>query len=212
MGDEFNSLPLELAIAKLSVRNHTSLDAPKDNNREGMDSSSTVVITQMPRDAIGGDADDLPAPDRPEVVQGTGAKASSDTDSVSGQDPDINTQWIEIRQRVRDKSRPAEALLSNARPRDLTLGNLDIGFLHEAHLQNFLDRKKQIAGVVPAEVLDEAVSAVLGADIRVTYSHWPDLGGSTSEENNTSEPTSSGGHLVSEALNLGGQLIETSEE
>ena len=114
---------------------------------------------------------------------------------------------------VRDKSRPAEALLSNARPRDITSENFEVGFRYEAHLQNFLDRKKQIAGVVPAEVLDEAVSAVFGADIQVTYSHWPDLGEKKSSDDIIEPQTnSSGGHLVSEALNLGGQLIETPEE
>ena len=67
--------------------------------------------------------------------------------------------------------------------------------------------------MVPAEVLDEAVSAVLGVDIRVTYSHWPDLGEEKSSDD-IIEPraNASGGHLVDEALNLGGQLIETSEE
>ena len=67
--------------------------------------------------------------------------------------------------------------------------------------------------MVPAEVLDEAVSAVLGADIRGTYSHWPDLGEKISSDDIVEpQAKSSGGHLVNEALNLGGQLIETSEE
>ena len=67
--------------------------------------------------------------------------------------------------------------------------------------------------MVPAEVLDEAVSAILGADIQVTYSHWPDLGErKPSDDIIEPQTNSSGGHLVDEALNLGGQLIETSEE
>jgi len=67
--------------------------------------------------------------------------------------------------------------------------------------------------VVPAEVLDEAVSAVFGVDIQVTYSHWPDLGEKKSSDDIIEPQTNSlGGHLVNEALNLGGQLIETPEE
>ena len=214
MGDEFNALPLELAIAKLSLSNRTSSENP--NNRQSVVTDDTSAIGEVAREPVKQASNELPQSDRSQALQETRAETSKDTDNVpsaSSLVPDIDAQWLEIRQMVRNKSRPAEALLSNARPRDLTSRNLDIGFLHEAHLQNFLDRKKQIAGVIPAEVLDEAVSMVLGADIEVTYSHWPDLGEKIPNDGIIEPPTnSSGGHLVDEALNLGGQLIETSEE
>ena len=216
MGDEFNALPLELVVAKLSLSNRTSNEYRTDENSGKVDDDRITKISPVQSDKQDETPDEPAGAAVSEIAQTEDTDFSDYPDrtpTVSSPVTNIETQWLEIRQMVRDKSRPAEALLSNARPRDITSENFEVGFRYEAHLQNFLDRKKQIAGVVPAEVLDEAVSAVLGADIQVTYSHWPDLGEKNSSDDIIEPQTnSSGGHLVSEALNLGGQLIETPEE
>ena len=215
-GDEFNALPLELVIAKLSLSNRTSSEHGTDENGGKLDANKITEVNPVQSDKQDETLGELTGVEVSEITQTDYSNVSDYPDgsaTVSSSVTNIETQWLEIRQMVRDKSRPAEALLSNARPRDITSENFEVGFRYEAHLQNFLDRKKQIAGVVPAEVLDEAVSAILGADIQVTYSHWPDLGEKISSDDIIEPQTnSSGGHLVNEALNLGGQLIETSEE
>ncbi|MDG1839729.1 MAG: hypothetical protein P8J64_03215, partial [Dehalococcoidia bacterium] len=141
----------------------------------------------------------------PEIVSTPATPVVESTSSVLDLD-NIRGDWDLVKENIREISKPAEALLAAAFPRSLQNAKLEIGFLHQAHLQNFLDPKKTIANVVLVDALTTAVTAVFGDFLTLSFTHWPSMQ-EESNEASTSEETSAG-HLLSEALSLGGTLIE----
>ena len=96
--------------------------------------------------------------------------------------------------------------MAAAFPRSLENNRLEIGFLHQAHLQNFLDPKKAIANVILVEALATAFTTVFGDSLTLFFTHWPDMQKESKVVTTTQAPSS--GHLLTEALSLGGTLID----
>lgn len=118
----------------------------------------------------------------------------------------IRGDWNLVKEHIREISKPAEALLAAAFPKSFESKNLEIGFLHQAHLQNFLDPKKAIANVVLVDALATSVAQVFEDSLTISFTHWPSM--QQEEGDVTASESPSGGHLLSEALSLGGTLIE----
>ena len=144
-------------------------------------------------------------PSAPEIVSAPPASEIVPTPSVLDLNR-IRGDWDLVKEHIRETSKPAEALLATAFPKSLDGKNLEIGFLHQSHLQNFLDRKKAIAGVVLVDALATSVAQVFEDSLTISFSHWPDMQ-QEGRDVTASEPPSAG-HLLSEALSLGGTLIE----
>ena len=224
-GSEFEPLPLEIAISSLALANH-EIEQPN--------SIGTSVRAQEP--VLHDSAVDVAARvEQPNIKDVS--NASTETVSMQGENRAIQTEpavvpeiissssvpeivstpsaldlnrirgdWDLVKEHIRETSKPAEALLATAFPKSLDGKNLEIGFLHQAHLQNFLDRKKAIAGVVLVDALATSVAQVFEDSLTISFSHWPDMQ-QEGRDVTASEPPSAG-HLLSEALSLGGTLIE----
>jgi DNA polymerase-3 subunit gamma/tau len=162
-------------------------------------SSTPEIVSAPPAPEI------VSTPSAPEIVSAPPASEIVSTPSVL----DLNRicgDWDLVKEHIRETSKPAEALLATAFPKSLDGKNLEIGFLHQSHLQNFLDRKKAIAGVVLVDALATSVAQVFEDSLTISFSHWPDMQ-QEGRDVTASEPPSAG-HLLSEALSLGGTLIE----
>jgi DNA polymerase-3 subunit gamma/tau len=162
-------------------------------------SSTPEIVSAPPAPEI------VSTPSAPEIVSAPPASEIVSTPSVLDLNR-IRGDWDLVKEHIRETSKPAEALLATAFPKSLDGKNLEIGFLHQAHLQNFLDRKKAIAGVVLVDALATSVAQVFEDSLTISFSHWPDMQ-QEGRDVTASEPPSAG-HLLSEALSLGGTLIE----
>ncbi|MEE2875063.1 MAG: DNA polymerase III subunit gamma/tau [Chloroflexota bacterium] len=217
LGSEFEPLPLEIAISTLALTNHkieiqpnnigTSVRSQEPARHESsvnvtasVEQSNFKEVSSTSDEAISeqlesGASQTIPAI-TPEIAS---TPSVLDLDRIRG-------DWDLVKENIRQVSKPAEALLAAAFPRSLEGKNLEIGFLHQAHLQNFLDPKKTIANVVLLDTLTTAVTEVFEDSLTLSLTHWPDM---QEQSEGVTESTSAGaGHLLSEALSLGGTLIE----
>ena len=224
-GSEFEPLPLEIAISSLALANHeieppNSISTPvsaqepvrhesavdvaasleQPNLKNASNASTEDVSAQGENQAIQAEPAIVPevvtTPSAPEVVS---TPPALDLNRIRG-------DWNLVKEHIREVSKPAEALLAAAFPKSLEGKNLEIGFLHQAHLQNFLDAKKAIANVVLVDALATSVAQVFEDSLIISFTHWPSM--QQEEGDVTASESPSGGHLLSEALSLGGTLIE----
>ena len=224
-GSEFEPLPLEIAISSLALANHeieppNSISTPvsaqepvrhesavdvaasleQPNLKNASNASTEDVSAQGENQAIQAEPAIVPevvtTPSAPEVVS---TPPALDLNRIRG-------DWNLVKEHIREVSKPAEALLAAAFPKSLEGKNLEIGFLHQAHLQNFLDPKKAIANVVLVDALATSVAQVFEDSLTISFTHWPSM--QQEEGDVTASESPSGGHLLSEALSLGGTLIE----
>lgn len=234
VGSEFEPLPLEIAISSLALANHeieqtnsigTSVRAQEPvlydsavnvaakvgqpNIKDVINASTEAVNMQGKNQAIQAEPAVVPeivsAPSAPEIVSIPPAPEVVSTPSALDLNR-IRGDWDLVKEHIRETSKPAEALLAAAFPKSLEGKNLEIGFLHQAHLQNFLDPKKAIASVVLVDALATSVARVFEDSLTISFSHWPEMQ-QEGRDVTASEPPSAG-HLLSEALSLGGTLIE----
>mgnify|MGYP003387448329 FL=1 len=224
-GSEFEPLPLEIAISSLALANHeieppNSISTPvsaqepvrhesavdvaasleQPNLKNASNASTEDVSAQGENQAIQAEPAIVPevvtTPSAPEVVS---TPPALDLNRIRG-------DWNLVKEHIREVSKPAEALLAAAFPKSFEGKNLEIGFLHQAHLQNFLDPKKAIANVVLVDALATSVAQVFEDSLTISFTHWPSM--QQEEGDVTASESPSGGHLLSEALSLGGTLIE----
>ena len=217
LGSEFEPLPLEIAISTLALTNHkieiqlnNTASSVRFQEPERHDSSVNVTasleqsnfkeVSSTSDEAISEQLESGASQTDPAITPEIASTPSVlDLNMIRG-------DWDLVRENIRQVSKPAEALLAAAFPRSLEGKNLEIGFLHQAHLQNFLDPKKTIANVVLLDTLTTAVTEVFGDSLTLSLTHWPDM---HEQSEGVTESTPSGaGHLLSEALSLGGTLIE----
>ncbi len=223
---EFEPLPLEIAISSLALANHeieqpnsigTSVrvqepvlhDSAVDvaakveqpNIKDVSNASTETVSMQGENRAIQAEPTVVP-----EIVSSSAVPEIVSTPSALDLNR-IRGDWDLVKEHIRETSKPAEALLAAAFPKSLEGKNLEIGFLHQAHLQNFLDPKKAIASVVLVDALATSVAQIFEDSLTISFSHWPEMQ-QEGRDVTVSEPPPSAGHLLSEALSLGGTLIE----
>ena len=225
-GSEFEPLPLEIAISRLALANQDFETQSNDITRpvrsrtpvqDKIATSSAANVTHAKRIDIG--SSDRTAVDEqsesemlqvepentPEIISTSTVPEAESSSSVLDLER-VRGDWHLVKENIREISKPAEALLAAAFPRSLENKKLEIGFLHQAHLQNFLDPKKAIANVILVEALATSVAAVFGDSLTLFFSHWPEMNAASNDVSTTQAPSS--GHLLTEALSLGGTLIE----
>jgi DNA polymerase-3 subunit gamma/tau len=226
LGSEFEPLPLEIAISSLALANHeieiqpnnigrsvrtqeparpastvdVAANLEKSNLKEVSSASDEAISEQPERGAS--QADPAIAP---EIVSTSSAPEIVSTPLALDLNR-IRDDWDLVKENIRQTSKPAEALLAAAFPKSLEGKKLEIGFLHQAHLQNFLDPKKTIANVVLVDTVANAVAQVFEDSLTLSFTHWPDMQQERADVTTTEPPGT--GHLLSEALSLGGTLLE----
>ena len=224
-GSEFEPLPLEIAISSLALANHeieppNSISTPVSAQEPVRHESAVDVAASLEqpnlKNASNASAEDVSAQGENQAIQAEPAIVPEVVTTPSA--PEIVTtppaldlnrirgDWNLVKEHIREVSKPAEALLAAAFPKSLEGKNLEIGFLHQAHLQNFLDPKKAIANVVLVDALATSVAQVFEDSLIISFTHWPSM--QQEEGDVTASEAPSGGHLLSEALSLGGTLIE----
>ncbi len=223
-GSEFEPLPLEIAISRLALANHnveTQSNAITRSVRshtpvqDKISANSAASVNQVKRVETG--SSDVTTTDEqsesevlqvePESSQETISRPTAPEAISSVLDLErVRGDWDLVKENIREISKPAEALLAAAFPRSVENKKLEIGFLHQAHLQNFLDPKKTIANVILVEALATSVAAVFGDSLTLFFTHWPEMNVASNDVSTTQAPSS--GHLLTEALSLGGTLIE----
>ena len=223
-GNEFEPLPLEIAISRLALANRDIETQSNDITRPARSRTSVQDkiaantaenVTQAKRIETG--SSDVTAIDEQSEGEMLQVKSENPQEIISNPTAAesvssvldlerVRGDWDLVKENIREISKPAEALLAAAFPRSVENKKLEIGFLHQAHLQNFLDPKKAIANVILVEALATAVAAVFGDSLTLFFTHWPELNLESKDVSATQAPSS--GHLLTEALSLGGTLIE----
>ena len=223
-GSEFEPLPLEIAISRLALANRDIETQSNDITRPARSRTSVQDkiaantaenVTQAKRIETG--SSDVTAIDEQSEGEMLQVKSENPQEIISNPTAAesvssvldlerVRGDWDLVKENIREISKPAEALLAAAFPRSVENKKLEIGFLHQAHLQNFLDPKKAIANVILVEALATSVAAVYGDSLTLFFTHWPEMNTASNDVSTTQAPSS--GHLLTEALSLGGTLIE----
>ena len=223
-GSEFEPLPLEIAISRLALANRDIETQSNDITRparshtpvqDKIAANTAENVTQAKRIETG--SSDVTAIDEQSEGEMLQVKSENPQEIISNPTATesvssvldlerVRGDWDLVKENIREISKPAEALLAAAFPRSVENKKLEIGFLHQAHLQNFLDPKKAIANVILVEALATSVAAVYGDSLTLFFTHWPEMNAASNDVSTTQAPSS--GHLLTEALSLGGTLIE----
>ena len=236
-GDEYDSLPLEIAFAvhctatasRASVQAAPAVQpaparpAAPSSPRAGAakarpgstrpeaggpaagrgpgppDRAAASASRRQPREPANRDRSDRSAPQQ--APTGTGSPppfVPPDTGPVSEELAALRARWDDIRGIAKGLDFRAAAFLNTGYPRSVEGERVEIGFRFPNHVEQLL-RQGEMTGAIT-----EAVSRVAGRPLEVVPVLWEEL----NRSGQATSRRSGGGHLVSEATDLGAVVVE----